>query len=268
MPANVEIRRLTPYQDVNGALAMLAEGVNGLIGDNIAGLYLTGSLSYGDFNPATSDIDFLSIMKRPFSSEAFDSIKVLHEGIGRAYPEWARRIEGSYITMAMLAEAPPPRRPRTPRPYINEGDFWRPDPVYGNEWTINLHVLYEKGVPLLGPDPKTFIAPVSIDAVKEASRMDLIEEWVPKLDDRAFFENSHYQAYMILTLCRILYRARHSDVASKRTAAAWAKKEYGLPWSDLIQKAEDWRYGMRMDAASEAREFTEFVASNVLNDRL
>jgi len=263
-----DIRRMTPYQDVNGALVMLAEGLRDLIGDNIVGLYLTGSLTYGDFSPATSDIDFLSIMKRPFSPEEFDGVKALHERIGRAFPKWVERMEGSYITMAMLAEAPPPQKPRAPRPYINEGKFWQPDPVYGNEWTINLHVLYEKGVALLGPDPRTVIAPVGIDAVKEASRMDLTEEWIPKLEDVAFFENSHYQAYMILTLCRILYRARHSDIASKRVAAAWAKKEFGQPWSDLIQEAEDWRYGIRINAASRAREFTKFVASKVLNERL
>jgi hypothetical protein len=115
--------------------------------------------------------------------------------------------------------------PRTPRPYINEGRFWDPDPVYGNEWLINLYALYKRGVSLIGPDPKTLIGPINVSDVREASKRDLLKEWRPKLRDQSFFANSLYQAYAILTMCRILHCARNTSLASKRIAATWV----GIP---------------------------------------
>lgn len=257
------IKKLTPYPDINDILVKLSEGVAEIIGDKLVGLYLTGSLTYGDFDPESSDIDFLAIMKESLSPEKFEQIKQLHGRITQAYPKWAKHIEGSYITIAMLKEAPPPQKPQTHRPYINEGNFWQPFPPYGNEWTINLYVLYKNGVALIGPDPKEVIAPVSIEAVREASRRDLYEEWEPKIKDTAWLENSHYQAYIILTMCRILYRATHTDVSSKKVASTWAKKELGKPWSDLIEKAEKWRHGLQMNSLDETVAFIKFVMTKV-----
>jgi hypothetical protein len=258
-----EIKKLTPYKDINAVLMMLTEGVDKIIGNDLVGLYLTGSLTYGDFNPDSSDIDFLTIMKKPLSQEKFEQIKQLHNKTGNTYPKWSKRIEGSYITTAMLEEALPPQKSKTPRPYINEGNFWEPFPAYGNEWTINLHVLYERGIALLGPDPKEIIDPVSIEALREASRKDLYEEWEPKLKDTTWLKNSHYQAYITLTMCRILYRAIHIDVASKKVAATWAKRELGKPWRDLIKKAENWKHGQEMNALNEIVEFIKFVMTKI-----
>jgi len=258
-----DIKKLTPHQDINDALVMLVQGVGNIIGNNLVGLYLTGSLTYGDFDLGSSDIDFLAIMNQRLAAEKFEQIKSMHEQIGKTHPKWAKRMEGSYITKAMLEEAPPPKKPSTPRPYFNEGKFWQPDPVYGNEWTINLHVLYERGISLIGPDVRTVINPVSIETVREASKMDLYEEWIPKLRDDIFFQNSHYQAYLILTLCRILYRAGHNGVASKKVASTWVKKELGEPWSGLIEKAENWHHGVELDSAEETKKFIKFVASKI-----
>src|SRR3989338_7419955 len=255
------IKKLTSYSDVNDTLVMLTEGVEEIIGNKLVGLYLTGSLTYGDFNPDSSDIDFLVIMKESLSQDQLQQIIKMHNKIGASNPKWAKRIEGSYITQAMLIEAPPPKKPKTSRPYINEGQIH--DYQYGNEWTINFYVLYENGIALIGPEPKEIIVPVSMEAVREASRRDLYEEWEPKLKDTAWLENSHYQAYIILTMCRILYRATHTDVSSKKVASTWAKKELGKPWSDLIEKAEKWRHGLQMNSLDDTVAFIRFVMTKV-----
>jgi hypothetical protein len=43
------IRKLTPYQDINGLLGDWVEGIKNIPGGNVVGLYLSGSLSYGGF---------------------------------------------------------------------------------------------------------------------------------------------------------------------------------------------------------------------------
>jgi len=48
----------TKHKDVNQILHLLKTGLINILGKNLVGLYLTGSLTYGDFNRGSSDIDF------------------------------------------------------------------------------------------------------------------------------------------------------------------------------------------------------------------
>lgn len=248
-----KIKTLTPYQGINDVLVLLTQGTQEILGDNLVGLYLTGSLTYGDFNLESSDIDFLAVIKKEFSPEKLEEIKVMHKKIGQAFPKWSHRVEGSYITEAMLGEK---ETPKTQRPYVNEDNVRLCE--YGNEWTLNLYVLYERGIALYGPNPKNYFQPVSMEKVREASKKDLLEEWEPKLKDEAFFKNTHYKAYLILTLCRILHRANSTEVASKKIASTWVKKEYPQ-WKELIEVAENWKHGVEFDRAEETKEFIRFV---------
>jgi hypothetical protein len=53
---------VTPYPAINTVLAEWAEGLQRLLGQTIVGLYLSGSLAYGDFVPDRS----VSICRRSF----------------------------------------------------------------------------------------------------------------------------------------------------------------------------------------------------------
>lgn len=251
------IASLTPHPDINDILVRLAGGLADTLDDRLVGFYLTGSLTYGDFDLGSSDIDYLVVMSAPLAVARRQALMDLHGDIGRQYPEWRERIEGSYVARYMLPDVRPPKQGR---PYVNGGAFWEPDPPYGNEWLLNLYVLRACGIALIGPEPETLIGPVAIEDVREASKRDLIEEWLPKTDDPAFFADSHLQAYVTLTLCRILHRAAHDGVASKRVASAWVKETYGKPWRSLVERAEAWSHGEDMGSNAELRDFIRFTA--------
>ena len=258
-----DIKPPTPYNDVNHVLILLRDGLGETLGDQLVGLYLTGSLTYGDFDYGSSDIDFLAVLTGPLTDRQRLQVGALHENIAQAEPRWAKRLEGSYIAKDMLFSTD---RPRTPRPYINAGKFWDPDPFYGNEWTLDLFMLYDRGIALVGPDPKDLFPPVDKDAVREASKKVLLEDW--QLKEPSVFENSdydsnHLQAYTILTMCRILYTAKNHAITSKRAASAWAKKTYGEPWSGLIEKAENWRHGQTMNEVQRAVDFVNVTLAEL-----
>ena len=254
------IRRLTPHQDINDILVQLADGLTGILAGNLVGFYLTGSLTYGDFDRGSSDIDYLVVMDASVSNVQRQALVKLHERIGERYPEWRERIEGSYVTRDMLPKGHPPEQGR---PYVNGGAFWEPDPPYGHEWLLNLYVLRACGAALIGPEPADLIGPVAIEDVREASRRDLVEDWLPKAGDAAFFADSHLQAYVTLTLCRILHRAAHDGVASKRVASVWVKATYGEPWRSLVERAEGWSHGEDMRSNAEVRDFIRFTAQTL-----
>ncbi len=49
----------TPYADVNAVLSDFLARIRLILGDRFRGMYLDGSLALGDFNPQSSDIDFV-----------------------------------------------------------------------------------------------------------------------------------------------------------------------------------------------------------------
>src|SRR4030095_2594148 len=83
-----KIRKLTPYQDINSLLADWTEKAKNILGENVVGLYLSGSLSYGDFVPERSDIDLQAVVRRPLNESELKSIEQLHRGLDERYPAW------------------------------------------------------------------------------------------------------------------------------------------------------------------------------------
>ena len=246
-------------KEINEVLRSLTAGMSHILGENLVGVYLTGSLSYGDFNSENSDIDLLVLIRNPVSQKKLEALKQMHLHVERDHEKWEKRIECSYISLEMLPSILPPK---TPRPYIGEGIFY-PEAPYGNEWTINQYLLYKHGVSLLGPDFKTLVKPISIEDVREACIRDLFEEWEPKINDPEWLNNGHYQSYVVLNLCRILYTVMCHATATKKTSASWVKREFFPQWNNLIQTAEDWHYGKEMNLKEETIEFIQFVVNKV-----
>jgi hypothetical protein len=139
----------------------------------------------------------------------------------------------------------------------------KPNPLYGNEWLLNLYALRECGIALVGPPPRELVAPIDIELVREASANDLLSEWEPLLHDPSKFDDSHQQAYFTLTLCRILHRASTDEIVSKPEAAARVAREFGEPWSSLVGKAQGWRHGRSLDCMAATPEFIRFNCDGV-----
>lgn len=256
---NLELmKKVTPYQDINDVLYFLSGGVRNIFGDNLVGFYLTGSLSYGDFNEGRSDIDLAVVLKEPAPREKIEAVKKLHLDAGQKYGKWSHRIECSYIPLDMLPNILPPKNPR---PYFGGGIFY-PEADYGNEWIINQYFLYKYGIALIGPDFKILVGPIKIIDVKEACMRDLFKEWEPKITDSVYLADSHQQSYVVLNLCRILYTVIRDDAVSKKVAASWVKKEYPQ-WKELIGLSERWHYGIKMERQKEVIEFIKFVVAKV-----
>lgn len=250
----------TAPDDVRTIVGDLRNGIVATLGPNLVGLYLTGSLTYGDFDPGNSDIDYLAVMHRPLVAEERTELAGLHQAIGERFPTWRERIEGSYVTASMLPSIEPPPEPR---PYVNQGAFWNPDPPYGNEWLINRYVLQECGRPLFGPAFTTLVPPVPVAAVRAASARDLIDEWLPQVDDPAFLPDSHHEAYVTLTMCRILHRQANDEVVSKRQAAAWVRERVDLRWRELIESALAWQHGQILGRRDDVRAFVTFAGQSL-----
>src|SRR5689334_20246089 len=137
----------TPYPDVNEVLNMLLINVKEVLQDQFIGMYLYGSLSSGDFNPETSDIDFLFVTSDTLSEKTFFELEAMHQTIWAAGLNWARKLEGAYVPAKLLLRHDP-KGPLCPT--VNEGKIFVAR--LGSDWIIQRHVVREYGVVIEGPD--------------------------------------------------------------------------------------------------------------------
>ena len=79
----------TPYPDVNAILTLLLAEVRAILGDRFVGMYLYGSLSSGDFDPGSSDVDFLVATEGELPDEALAALEAMHARIAASGLPWA-----------------------------------------------------------------------------------------------------------------------------------------------------------------------------------
>src|SRR2546425_13170489 len=87
--------------EVSDILAALVPTVQEILGENLVGVYLRGSLATGDFIE-TSDIDFLVATERPVSDAAAEALIALHARLAAMPNKYADRLEGAYLDRAAL----------------------------------------------------------------------------------------------------------------------------------------------------------------------
>ena len=261
----IESKHPTPYPDVNKILDLLLARVQEILGNELVGMYLYGSLSSGDFNPETSDIDFLVVTTSTLSDKAIADLRSMHQRIWKSGGKWASKLEGSYIPKRDIRR----HDPRSgPCPTVNEGKFYLDK--RGSDWIIQRHVIREQGTVLMGPDPKTLIEPVSPKEIQSAVKGVLQEWWFPMLEDPSWLKNhgSEYHAFAILTMCRALHALKNGTIVSKPMAARWAQAELGERWSQVIERSLSQPAGTEdRDLYYESLEFMRFTMETVRNSR-
>lgn len=244
----------TPYPAINAILGLVLSNVKAVIGTHFHGMYLFGSLASGGFNPHSSDIDFVVVTGSDLPGELLSRLESMHAEIAASGLEWAHELEGFYIPRGDLRRYDPAQR----------------FPSIGVDWDFNVggqdsagvimrYILREQGIVLAGPPLRELIDPVTAAEIRQAATQILIDWWVPKLTDPAQLIRSDYQAYAVLTMCRMLYTLATGAVASKPAAARWALENHDLRWTPLIHRALDWQHGMEMDRLAEILDFIRYT---------
>lgn len=248
----------TLYSDVNKVLDVLLHAVKKILGDQFTGMYLYGSLSSGDFDLESSDIDFLVITNNWLSDATIAKLEAMHNQTWATSLKRAGKLEGAYVPQELIRRHDPDA---TPCPTINEGKFYLDR--LGSDWIIQRHVVREYGVVIDGPDPKTLIDFVSPQDIRGAVMGILREWWFPMLQDPAWLRDHDrgYHSYAILSMCRVLHALEHGTIASKPVTAAWAQEKLGERWQRPIELALLARKPVpeEFDLLNDALEFIRFV---------
>jgi hypothetical protein len=250
----------TAYPDVNAALAELLMQVQGVLGAHFVGMYLSGSLALGDFDPDGSDIDLIVVSDDVLDSAHVAALQAMHAqfidathacvacvdatqtcvACGNASNSpWAAKVEAVYITRDALRHPALHAPNATHYPQVEKRRGFFMD-CLEDGWLCQCITVREHGVALAGPDPHTLIDPVDPDAMRRAIAL-IPATWLDQAhNDPSWLEwlrIREHQAFVTLTLCRLLYTLEVGSVASKPAAARWAQKALGTSWMGLIERA-------------------------------
>jgi predicted nucleotidyltransferase len=241
-------------------LTRLMQGQRQVLGPELIGSYLFGSMATGDFEPGISDLDTVVVVSSELTRDRLAALEELHRELAVAMPAWADRVEVVYVPSRALATF---RTTVCPAARISPGEPFHAIEV-DDEWLMDWYELRRVGVPLTGPPIASVVPAIAQEEYVEAVRRHLLawpEEETP--------ESLGDQAYAILTMCRGLHTWRTGALISKREAARWACEE--MPQhARLIRDALAWRERSRNGRWIEGAATREVTKQFVLDvqDRL
>ena len=226
----------TPFADVNAVLYDFLVRIQALLGSRFRGMYVLGSLALGDFDPRSSDIDFVVVTDTELGDDLVRGLQDIHAHFAASNSPWATKVEAVYIPQDALRR-PAPTSSRYPQ--IEKGSTLVRDALESG-WVFQCYTLRERGVVVSGPDPRTLVDPIDpLDMQLAVAAISGL--WLDQARDDptwlAWLRHRDNQAFVILTLCRMLYSLDTGSVASKPVAAQWAQKELGQPWATLIARS-------------------------------
>lgn len=198
--------------DIQSALSAFRDGVRAALAAKLIAIYVNGSLTMGDFEPASSDLDFLVVVREPLTLDEISRLEGLHRRLADE-STWGARLEGEYPVQAQLR----PAGIEGPAVTVEPGEGLLPDVV--NQFTAeNVVAIREYGVTLYGPPPSEVLPLVdraTLDLALRDYLLDLAAR--PSGEDLA----SEELASDVLNLARCAFGLGEGRPCTKIEAAQW-----------------------------------------------
>jgi predicted nucleotidyltransferase len=187
-----------------------------ILGDNLVGIYLHGSLAMGGYNPKQSDIDFLVVVKHSLTE--LDKRKIIGFTLRLSN---SGKLPDKGLEFSVILETHA-KRFVYPTPFeLHFSKTWKEryerDEVNFSEknkdkdLAAHITVTLDRGITLFGKSKD-----VTFDKGAKKFYKDSILS-----DVESFNENHTNPVYEILNLSRVLYYLKESKVASKLEGGIW-----------------------------------------------
>ena len=236
--------------------------IRSILGDQFLGLYLYGSLALGEFDPHTSDIDFIVVTDVDISDDSFNALREMHAQFDSSDSPWSGKIEAAYIPQEALNHT---TSTSTVYPQVEKGTALLRAPLEIG-WAFQRHTLREHGVIVSGRDLRTTIKPVDPADMRQAVAV-IAKGWLEQsCHDSSWIGWAHIrsnQAFVVLSLCRFLYNLETGRVTSKHAAARWAQKNLNASWNELIERSLAGQHGSQETPEDDFRSMLTLLGTTV-----
>ena len=214
---------------VSALLQKLTSELPVLLGKNLVGIYVYGSLTQRAFRPKRSDIDCIVVTHRELSDAQFRRLGAWLARTAETNP-WAGRLQISFLIKDKIFKMD------------SKGclfQFGRLERSRSDGNPIIWMNVLKSGLVLYGPRPESFVPAITPGILFQALEREVgyLRQEIIEKPESEWRNVPSYRAYAVLTLCRILYSFRKGTIVSKPRAASWAIKNLPKEWSEMIRQA-------------------------------
>lgn len=205
------------------------------LGDDLAGVYLHGSLAMECFNPVKSDIDILIVVREEMT--AVQKKSLMEDMISLNETAGQKGIEMSVVKRDHCRNFiyPTPFELHFSNMHLewyksNPADYI--EKMNGVDFDLAAHfvVVKERGRKLWGEEIEEVFGEIPGEAYWDSIKKDIAEAENDVLED---------PVYIILNLCRVLAYKKEGLVLSKKEGGKWGRRNMGGGYERLIQEALD-----------------------------
>lgn len=219
------------FTDLNELLHTFTQALHSSLGATLHGIYLHGSLAYGDFD-TFSDVDFIVVVQSELTPEEVTAVKTLHSNFFAQENQWAKRLNYSFFPLKNWQNAPANHALWFAKPGSDQLEKSSQDDSLAVRYTVR-----EKEKTLFGPSPKSVLAPISNPALRDEMYQTLIT-WGEEIQaDPVPYKNRFYQSHLVLHFCRMICDLKTGEPGSKWMGIDWAKDNLDRMWTRLIDFA-------------------------------
>jgi predicted nucleotidyltransferase len=234
-----------PYPELREVLSIFVDQIVAELGENLAGIYLVGSISSGDFD-LDSDVDFLVVTKTELTEATMKQLQDVQVKIHNINYYPAKHLEGSYISIRDLNDWSAVGEKELF--YFDNGSTSYEFSTHDNQWHVRW-ILREQGITLVGQNPETLLQSIPPHKLSDEIKRKMLQVkgyFEDEIDRPLSFFNSRFgQSFTVLTYCRMLHTLHTGAVHSKKAGVKWAKQFLDPKWVDLIDQAWNERKGVR-----------------------
>jgi hypothetical protein len=228
----------------------------------VDGLYLRGSLGFGEYFEGQSDVDFAAVLSTRPDEARLDALATAHTAVFDAHPR--PHFDGFHLVRADLSR-PPEQCPDLPCMFA--GSFHK-----AGRFDVNLvswHELARHGIMIRGPELTQGDVWTDDSALRAFTHANLTSYWAGVADALAAHPadagTPEAAAWCVLGVSRLHHLLATGVMTSKSGAGRHALTVFGPQWHPIVRDALRAReqpgapsaYGS--DSAARARATTEFT---------
>lgn len=213
-------------------LSKLKNTLEEVLADNLIGLYVHGSLTYGGYVRERSDIDLLVLLNNELSPEVREKLDGVFIALSQKYTEEIKNIE---LDMLLLSEVSKKTAVVNSQYTFRDNKPKVPGALDG--FWIELANTRKNGIVLFGPEPSDVIPTIEMTVLIEANR----QKFTDLQKNAEVWEKSDLwnQTYLLVQASRVLYSLNNGlNLASKQVALAWAFENAPEQFTEMLRVAQ------------------------------
>jgi hypothetical protein len=220
-----------PVREVTGLFLSLAdERAPGLV----EGLYLHGSLGFGEWYDGRSDIDYVAVLAEPPGEATVSLLSEVHDEVATTFQR--PPFDGFHLTWDDLARSP---YSCPDLPCTQAGLFY--DAARLDVHPVTWHELARHGVTVRGPEVGEMDVWTDEEVLRSYTRENLAGYWREQADALAQFPaeagRPDIVAWCVLGVSRLHHLLATGALTSKTGAGRYAGARFGERWRPLITEA-------------------------------